>query len=641
MPSSPPPPQRPLPQPELVTKAIRRFAVEPEESTLKSNRGQSKKLIVTPICPTTRRFAPQLAESSVKSNRRSPPRGTLPGKPSIVAQVNPPTSATTIAGQVTTKKPFRFAPQLIETTRRSRKRGDAIPASPQTNKTDLSPGDEIHLPCHLGLNQLSPPRTAQGAFSDESLHDSAHLAHSRYSCSKLSRRAARRTSFRVPQLDPIRSLPDSEDSNDSCPSLSTSPTVSSSGRYPSKHASRVRESCDDRFSGYLLALAARAAEMQLKEGAMAAYPNENIHEPVDHFAVDRESDSSDEESVFGSRIGGDEESSFRREFAAGWELGELRWHRELLERQKQRQVSITQSDSGWRSRAKELPSNPAVRAQKVVSVMEHQAHLVRVNEADSKGMDLAHMRIAASPPMLGRDLLFQTCRSPQQTRIDPTQRPCFGIGEEIGSRQHSGLWTPVSTLSQQDSSAGLWHGACFDSGSIVLSPHKNSRTGLMTPRIDRDDVLCKLSDEGKHILPAIPATRDGKSESTRIDDILSVELSIDVEFHDGFVSQIYNYLSLGYPSLARKFDDELSKISKMQLEDIRENDERVDAKGYVGASEGCGSAASEIKDGACGRWRALRLYIKEWARQQSGMVFSNEDANNTWGVRARKGSWAV
>jgi hypothetical protein len=62
---------------------------------------------------------------------------------------------------------------------------------------------------------------------------------------------------------------------------------------------RTRESCDDRFSGYLLALAAKAAEKQLREQALAAFPNESMHEIVEHF-YDREVEgASDEDSIEG------------------------------------------------------------------------------------------------------------------------------------------------------------------------------------------------------------------------------------------------------------------------------------------------------------------------------------------------------
>jgi len=39
------------------------------------------------------------------------------------------------------------------------------------------------------------------------------------------------------------------------------------------------------------------------------------------------------------------------------------------------------------------------------------------------------------------------------------------------------------------------------------------------------------------------------------------------------------------------------------------------------------------------RWKALRIYILEWGRQHPSM--SNGAAPPAWGVRARRGSWAI
>jgi hypothetical protein len=122
--------------------------------------------------------------------------------------------------------------------------------------------------------------------------------------------------------------------------------------------------------------------------------------------------------------------------------------------------------------------------------------------------------------------------------------------------------------------------------------------------------------------------------------MLHVENEIDNEFNDAFVTQIYNYLSLGYPSLARKFDGELSKISRVSIEDLRRDDQMTNAKGYVGAPEGDGAEDNEVTGGRCARWTALRLYVREWARQQPGMA-DHKTGLDAWGVRARRGSWAI
>jgi hypothetical protein len=112
---------------------------------------------------------------------------------------------------------------------------------------------------------------------------------------------------------------------------------------------------------------------------------------------------------------------------------------------------------------------------------------------------------------------------------------------------------------------------------------------------------------------------------------------IDQEFNDRFVTQIYNYLSLGYPSVARYYDCELSKVSGVPVAALRADDLNTDAKGHVAVHDFMRKGSA---NGVCMRWTALRLYIQEWARQQPQMSEA-DPYHETWGVRERKGSWAV
>jgi len=135
--------------------------------------------------------------------------------------------------------------------------------------------------------------------------------------------------------------------------------------------------------------------------------------------------------------------------------------------------------------------------------------------------------------------------------------------------------------------------------------------------------------------------------TSTIDRKLHLEQQIEESFPHSVITQIYNYLSLGYPSLAHMFDDELSKISRITVEELRKDDYNVDAKGYVGAPEGDGVDESEVINGKCKRWEALRLYVREWARQSPHFLDEESRvrarmgvANEDWGARVRKGSWA-
>lgn len=106
------------------------------------------------------------------------------------------------------------------------------------------------------------------------------------------------------------------------------------------------------------------------------------------------------------------------------------------------------------------------------------------------------------------------------------------------------------------------------------------------------------------------------------------------EFDDGFVTQVYNYLSLGYPALARQFDEELSKIAQVSVAELRMDDEKT-AHGHIGLKE---ADTQTAKDSA--RWKALKVYILEWGMAHPSLE-TDSAAPSAWGVRARRGSWAI
>ncbi|MCJ1254601.1 hypothetical protein MMC24_002416 [Lignoscripta atroalba] len=645
--SSPPlPPQRQLPVPESTARIHRRFVPDPVETTIKSNRASATKDSPADGTTTRRRFVPHIEESSKRSNRK----GVALSSPQEITHLDVPaqsqcTKQPAERGPPNTTGRSRFAPQLIETTKRSRKIGDTVPALLPSDKTDLSPGDTVHLPREerLAPQKLLPlPPETTPRVSAEEIHQSSE---SRFSSSSLSRKVPRRQSFRVPDLAPIQSQPDSEEStNSDCPSLSTSPSAASDETERYKHPTRVRESCDDRFSGYLLALAARAAEKQLRDQAMAAYPNENRHEAVDHFAVDRESDDSESDVGMGILPGDTEEvvHALRRDSAIGWELVEMRMHQEKLEKQRRHHKATEQVDFGQRASVMSFPHEAAGLLKEHPPVLEDSGASRNIIGGWQKCAGLEHMRNAASPPMLGTELVFPKCQSPRQTKMESDQYPYPHKESGVVTPRHrSGLWTPTDAASRRATACGLWNGVCLAPANNCLLVPKPARTGLMTPKPEGDDSFGSLSSSAQHHLPPSPENSQGEARIAGIDDVLSIEEEIEREFHSGFVTQIYNYLSLGYPSVARKYDHELSKISKIPIEDLRQDDERINTKGYVGAPEGSGSDAEEVQNGQCGRWMALQLYIKEWAKQQPGMVQRDARANNDWGFRARKGSWAI
>ncbi|KAI9815407.1 MAG: hypothetical protein M1832_005477 [Thelocarpon impressellum] len=569
---------------EDQASAPRRFLPQPVESSVRSRRSKvpaTEEASVKQDEPVgaeavrdeetgkggPRRFAPEPVETSKKSSRKKPP-GDVSRKDERQARADPDT----------TKSPGRrFLPQLIETTKRSRRSGDDGPTILPPDKTEASPGDALRSLQRLrgsrpGLRASSASTSSVPRMQDYLV---THHHHSTQS---------RRHSFIIPSLEPIAS---SESEGSNCPSLSTSPSASSEGSSDlSRHAKKMRESCDDRFSGYLLDLAARAAEKQLREQAMAAFPNDDYHEPVDHFAIDRDSEASEESGGIRLLAGSDRGRDMRRSSTAeiSWEAQEMQRHQAKLDLQRHQQERGHDADD---SSARVMEA--FVRPDQFLGVLQKET-----------GLD--QMRQAANPPMLGRDLVFVKYLSPKATRLEVDQNPC-----SVARRRKDG--------------GGLWMGFCA-AGDEGLHTAKPIPSLLVTPVDEIDDPMDVCDASG----PASKAV---------------VEAQLDVEYSDAFVTQVYNYLSLGYPSLARKFDHELSKISRVPAEELCRHDAEALAKGFVGLDEGQGADQDGVTGGRCGRWKALRLYIREWARQNPGMTSGADSELDNWGDRGRRGSWAI
>jgi hypothetical protein len=257
-------------------------------------------------------------------------------------------------------------------------------------------------------------------------------------------------------------------------------------------------------------------------------------------------------------------------------------------------------------------------------------------------------RQVVSPPMLGKDLTFRTCPSPKLTKMEP---------------DHAFL-QPLMDEQRRDftGQAGLWRGYCFRSeskdgylvpaqlqGPPMMDTPFPPATPLETHAIDPFNMseepgsMLHSSDgsgttsehrlkngdsKGVHMLHGLEERlRREKAQAERDEKIAQ-------EFDDVFVTQVYNYLSLGYPATARAFDEELSKISRIPIEELERDDEKQMAKGHIMEM----TLEDLAKEEKCPRWKALRIYITEWARQHPDL--DNLDPL-AWGVRERRGSWAI
>ena len=650
---------RPKEEQETKPKQARKFAPEPVETTTKTNRRFAPEPVET-TQRTNRKFAPEPIEASQKTHRRSSPES--PQSPDISSpspsrqrfaeewgqqapprRFKPEPVATTTSNNrrprpglntVQKRRPGRFSPQLIETAQRSRKASDNAPALYPADKTDATPEKLTARKARiLGISPSAPVNSPAIDVTQNPLF--LEIQQGCASCPLGRRRSyfdSSEHSFRIPELDTIES---SESEASSPPSPITSSFATPDHSFMYKEVTRRRESVDDRSSHYLLELAAKAAERQLREQAMAAFPNYDQHEHVTHY-VDRDSDELESNA---SVVNPERGPSFTE---INWELTAMQKYQEEQRVEKEKQKQATQSKKA----AYNPFGNPA-------GFLDPATVKKLAQERDP---ELDRMRKSARPPMLGKDIKFPRCDSPEPSRFDPTQgcdavktamcylseqtRAASEKGESLWCGQGNGrqtsttpsLWSNAN--SRASSTHGLWGGMCLNGGD--KSPR--GPTGLLTPMHERPNPLSPCPTPARSLLPPTPPA--SATDFSGIDEKLAFEQTIADDFSDDFVTQVYNYLSLGYPSMARPFDGELSKISKISVVELRQDDHLAESRGYIRLGKDGNLVDSEITEESCMRWRALRIYIQEWARQHPNMA-EEEFPIGGRGTAVRKGSWAL
>ncbi|KAL1302486.1 hypothetical protein AAFC00_002877 [Neodothiora populina] len=662
---SPPADDAKMPQP-----APRKFAVEPVETSKNSNRGSTSSSSRAP-----RKFSAQPFETTAACSTKAPgssknTKSRLNPKPFETSTSSNRKTLTTEASpssdSALAEKPARrrFTPELIATSQRSRKPVEAAPTFSDEHKTDFTPN--IVRPSYNNSGQQVAPIAVP-----PKAHDMASRIlrpFERRNERTLSQGSGRSHSFRMPDLETIESSESEERSNP--PSISSSPSQDGSPLTTSdsamsemyKHATRIRESVDESVANYMLMIEAKRAEEKLREQALAAFPNSDFHEPVAHYVADVESDSDsmeidDRPATWDGHDEDDYIPARRTSTHGNWELQEMRAHHERREQERNaasttaRRTSTTTKSPWW---------TPGVEDYVVAS---------------QNDPEMRKMRDQARPPMLGADIRFPRSASPEPARFDVTQgsqrlrhQMCYLSEQSDSQNDADGLWgaqlhktstrgsAQASTHSQGQ---GLWGGFCVDEHKDQpngLNPHMQQlQTGLMTPAVESgnpfermhhpSDIQAPVPVPPSIVLPLSPS----ESDSINIDSVLKTEKDLDdlmaSDYPDTFVTQVYNYLSLGYPTLARPFDEELAKISGVPISELRHDDDIAKSmpKGYIRLGddfEGRGDGIDqELQSGGCARWKALKLYIREWARQEKNMV-RKESIGDNWGTGARRGSWA-
>ncbi|KAK5131769.1 hypothetical protein LTR08_000601 [Meristemomyces frigidus] len=662
----------------------RRFAPTPVETTTRSNhtsrqasREQEEETGAEAGETKPRRFAPQLWKDSSQESRAGNSDGKFRPQPvETIYRTNRKTPDAVEEKGDTQRVPRKFAPVVLDSAKRSRRVGDSTPAVAQHDKTES--GHHLHAIEHRRhlRGDMTPIGEGEGDNSDApfaALRRQVVPMDGNPDPRRLSMASIRSHSFKTPDLDTIESS-ESERTSQTSSSLSYSPGQGSpiTGSDASlidvyRHATRKRESVDETFQHYLLQLEAKKAHQRMEEQALAAFPNSDFHEPVQHYVDIEEEEEMEIEDRPVTWAGFEEDllaaMAARRESTAkvSWEQEEMQRHAERLEQERNvAQTTARQpSQSPWWSD--------------------------RTGLVPGEVTELKSMQDRARPPMLGSDIRFPRCPSPEPARFDVTQGSAvlrnqmnyLSESDDAGGRsdEEIGLWHASDGENEHVAAArskttspskccpdkGLWGGFCFDDGELATPGGlavPQGPTGLMTPAVEHSTNPFELSFTvpGVVVSPEIGITTPDtptkammlmrSGDPARIDSILNAEKELDrlmeSEYPDSFVTQVYNYLSLGYPSLARPFDEELSKISHVPIVQLREDDKTAKAspKGYIRLGPDFeGGGGNGMTAQKCNRWRALKLYIREWARQEKDMV-QVDDSGGNWGTSARRGSWA-
>ncbi|KAI0472261.1 hypothetical protein F4859DRAFT_504920 [Xylaria cf. heliscus] len=723
--------------PRPPTKAIRRFAPVPIETTFDSYRVANKKNPHGPAPEPTPDPSPTTSQSS-----------------STFSPTVAPMASDAVQAREPEKKPKRrFAPQLIETTKRAWRTGQQGPATKPTDKTDITPGtNHIYAPkpkrTHGSSGAPRPGKSGTGGpggpgcigstgspglahatprSDDEALARFLTPRRQRSLNARPNTRRSTRTNSYHPELDTILSSESGNSSENDDAEAAAAPALNSGDPALSDARSdngdswssrnydlrSRRESCDEEFSGYLLGIAAREAHRQREfEQALAAFPNGMPPQGVEHFfARDNSEDdlqTGDDEPPLRH---GPSQLLRRKSTDPGWAVSEMRAHAEKLARMRV-ETRVSLDDHGDEPGTASLPENslwaatprtprresrdsamgssmgPALSANSpMLFARSSPGHEKPFTPPPSTGLraspfeipfafrsggpddgELGKMRKAASPPMLGADLTFRTCPSPQYTRMEPNQPYSQFDRLEKNQRDSSGA-------------TGLWRGYCSSKANKPDAPALHPPDLLRTPGLSwssADPFASAFGSSMNGSSAQSPTWALGRDQTSLHKQTLSElderilrekgrkerEEVIIAEFDDAFVTQVYNYLSLGYAATARAFDDELSKISGICVEELRKDDNVKFGKGFmlemeIGSNYSSSDSSSidssedermilpsDYDNGRRSRhkpprWKALKLYVREWARQHPSLNGDDDSGPHAWGVRARRGSWAI
>lgn len=618
-------------------------------------------------------------ETTFKEHRRGGPAAEPTPEPSPTDEAPPPPPSppkvahhetqTQLQAQPVVREKRRFAPQLLESTRRSRRTGDTVPATKPVDKTDITPySKHIYSLSSKKKHQHRRPGHARRESCDDEIAEHVfdlNKLEAQKRMEELAMSAFPNSNVRLGGAEHFFLREGSDDD------------ASPRGRAKTRagHKDERRDSSEDNVNWMV-------KEMQKHANQLAADRTEADVDSWDSGSV-RSEGPPDNTFAFTNRA----RHTIRESMGNLSPIGE---HAKGADKSDDDSYFRTSPSYGAKGSGQptsgrsgtfgdtsdtdmpDAPSQPSAPASQIPHdtgfsrprgafgrFYGYQNQAGAQDKAAEKA--LFRLRTQKSPPMAGADLTFRTCPSPKQTKLESDQKWDVAAGANVELNR--------DTTGQN----GLWRGYCFtNKGDEAVAPSPRAQM-IMTPTpatpfehtdpyaatdgtlppfslsaepiqvpSGQSSGLFNVSDhrtrggepKGLHMLMGLERRLQQEKAAAELEE------RIAAEFDDHFVTQVYNYLSLGYPATARAFDEELSKISRIPSEELRNEDDVVmdgigsRAKGHIKISMDLDAS----EDRRCPRWKALKLYIFEWARQHPDLDSVSPTA---WGVAERRGSWGI
>ncbi|KAK7747909.1 hypothetical protein SLS53_001161 [Cytospora paraplurivora] len=639
------------------TQVRRRFAPVPIETTFMEHRKGGPTLELTPEPSPTSESAP------------SPPRH-------VVHQETQTQTQTQTQAQPQYREKRRFAPRLLESSRRSRRAGDVGPATRPTDKTDITPYAKHIYSLSSKKKHNRRPGHARRESCDDEIADHVfdlNKLEAQKRLEELAMMAFPNSTVRLGGAEHFIMREGSGDDDSDVSSHEPRGRVETKG--PGDKKKVRRDSSEENVNWMVKEMQKHADQLAADRGELddLESASERSEGPPDNtFAfTNKARDSIDNLEPIGEHpmpyippepLGSRPTNSNQPSYFG-------------LVPPYNAQPPPSRPIGGFNLDT-DMPDAPPPRPTAPASQLPPETGFARTRgafgrfygyqqQAHDKAAEKAYFRIQTrrSPPMAGKDLTFRKCLSPKQTKLDPEQKWDTSVG------------APVEPNRDPTGQYGLWRGYCFtrNKGTEALAPshrpamivtpmppatpseHSSSyattdgalapytlsaeptplASGQTSARMATSEHRSRAGQpKGLHMLMGLEQRLQKEKVAADLDE------RIAAEFNDAFVTQVYNYLSLGYPATARVYDEELSKISRIPTDELEKEDEAVmdgigsRAKGHMKISMDLDMS----EDRRCPRWKALKQYIFEWARQHPNLDSITPLA---WGVAERRGSWGI